>query len=540
MIRWLFVDRCCRYADVKASAFLTHRWKVILLVTLATLTIAGCAPSTQEPMNTVALESRTTETQPGPAIPTETSQPTPTSLPDSWVLGIEARWMDAAETALAALPEGTLPIPIQLQVMDPSEFDSDLASMDIVLKPDALGIPVTSRITALAVPWNAEWEHITLEEAQKIVEEGSPFVAVREWSELPPSLKPLRVDGFYPSQDDYPLRQSWSLHARPGLEEVAEQLALILAAETEDRLIQLTTVGDIMLARRLGEVIANGDITYPFAAVQHLLTGADLTIGNLETALGIGGNPEAKGYTFLAPPEVTGSLALAGFDLLSLANNHAMDYGPQTLLQAIELLSSEGIQTVGAGLNATEAYAPLTLEVDGIVLAFLAFVDVPVEVRGFDTRDWEATATRPGVAWADPFQIRAAIEAAHATADVVVVLLHSGYEYVNTPSPPQQSAARLAIDAGADLVIGHHTHVLQGIEFYGEGTIIYGLGNFVFDDGGVFESGLMNIWLDAGGVRSMDFIPLMVGLDGRPIPADPLQTASIRSTLYTLTRTTQP
>ncbi len=525
---------------VRSSDYLAHWRKMMAVVFLSALVNTGCAPSAQKTFNAVPLVAQTAETLPESTTPTETHQPTPTSLPDSLVLGIEARWKDAVESALIALPEGALPTSILIEIRDPSDLYLDRETLDLALLPDALGIPVTSRMIALAVPWTSEWEQISLEEAQTIIEQGSAFVAVGEWPELPVTLKPLRVDGYHPSQNDYPLRQSWSLHARPGYEPIADQVALVLAAETEEHLIQLTAVGDIMLARRLGEATEGSDLSYPFAAVQHLLGGADLTIGNLESALGDGGKPETKGYTFLAPPETVDSLSVAGFDLLSLANNHAMDYGPQTLLQAIELLTGRGIQTVGAGANAAEAYAPLYLEANGTVMAFLAFVDVPVEVRGFDARDWQATTQRPGVAWADPDKIQSAIKAAEETADVIIVLLHSGYEYVNTPSPPQQFAARLAIDAGADLVIGHHAHVLQGIEFYGEGTIIYGLGNFAFDDGGVIESGLVNIWLDPEGVRSIDFIPLIISLDGRPTPADPAQAKSIRSTLYSLTRITHP
>ena len=463
---------------------------------------------------------------------------TETPLPESLTLGLPPRWLSAGEAALASLPAGSIANSIRLQVMEPSLAQLQSGSIDLAILPDSAGTPVADRMLALAVPWTAEWEHVSLEEAESILDEGSPFVAVLEWPELSPTLKPLRVNGLHPSQPDYPLKENWSLHVRPGLEDIAIPLAHALSIQMKVELGQITAVGDIMLARGLGEAIRSGD--YPFAAVQHLLNRADLTIGNLESALGEGGQAETKGYTFQAPPEAAETLAHAGFDVLSLANNHAMDYGTQNLLQALELLKAQGVLGVGAGSDDSQANAPLFIEVGTLNIAFLSFVDVPVEVRGFDTRVWNAGTGKAGVAWADPQRMRTGIESARASADLVIVLLHSGYEYISEPSPPQQLAARLAIDSGADLVIGHHAHVLQGIEYYGDGVIVYGLGNFAFEDGGVQDTGLMNIWIDNEGVRSLEFVPLVLPDDGRPIPANPVRAELIRSNIYSLTRTVKP
>jgi poly-gamma-glutamate synthesis protein (capsule biosynthesis protein) len=357
---------------------------------------------------------------------------------------------------------------------------------------------------------------------------------------MTPAMKPLKIDGSHPSQLNYPLRTTWSLHAQPGLEEIAASIAQSLSKHLADEVVKVTAVGDIMLARGLGERIRTGEDAHPFSAVGYLLADADLTLGNLETALGEGGHAESKGYTFIAPPQAAEALGLAGFDVLSLANNHAMDYGPQILLEAIDLLEKHGISTVGAGANSAQAYAPFQDEITHITISILAFVDVPIEVRGFDTRIWSAQETKTGVAWADPMRMQSAIALSQEAADFTIVLLHSGYEYISAPSPPQQAAARLAIDAGADLVIGHHSHVLQGVEYYADGVIIYGLGNFAFEDGGVLESGLMNIWVDSEGIRSLQFIPLLVGQDGRPTPADPAHAESIRKEFYNLSRTVEP
>jgi poly-gamma-glutamate capsule biosynthesis protein CapA/YwtB (metallophosphatase superfamily) len=264
------------------------------------------------------------------------------------------------------------------------------------------------------------------------------------------------------------------------------------------------------------------------------LNAADITIGNLESSLGDMGEPVAKSYNFQAPPEAAQSLALAGFDIVSLANNHAMDYGPQALLQAVEILESNEIQTLGAGANLTDARKPVIVEKNGIRVAFLGYVDVPVEVTGFDTRSWEAGLESPGIAWASPETIIQDVSAAKASADVVVVILHSGYEFLQQPSPAQIAASQAAIDAGASLVIGHHSHLLQGVSFYGDGVIVYGLSNFAFDMEGSSDSAILNIWLDSGGVRNLELVPVVIGQGGQPEFPQQGESRRIREEVYFL------
>jgi poly-gamma-glutamate synthesis protein (capsule biosynthesis protein) len=116
-----------------------------------------------------------------------------------------------------------------------------------------------------------------------------------------------------------------------------------------------------------------------------------------------------------------------------------------------------------------------------------------------------------------------------------VVILHSGYENINQPSPPQVAAAHAAIEAGAKLVIGHHAHVLQPIELFSDGVIAYGLGNFAFEDAGPPETGLLNIWIDARGVRELELVPLLLDTDGRPMPASEGKSSAILETFYNMT-----
>ncbi len=271
-------------------------------------------------------------------------------------------------------------------------------------------------------------------------------------------------------------------------------------------------VGDVMLARAVGDLILEEGAAAPFSGVVSTLSEADLLVANLECAISDRGEPQPKRYTFRAPPAAAESLALAGFDVVGLANNHALDYGPEALADTLAILAQYGIAPVGVGPNAAAARAPVVIERRGLRVAFLAYVDVPVETRtGFDTRRWIATESAPGVAWADVEHISADVQAARAQADVVVVLLHAGWES-HAIIRAQRVAARAAIDAGAALVLGSHPHVLQGVERYADGLIVYSLGNFVFD-GFTFPenySAIFTATLTPDGVGDYNWIPVVV------------------------------
>jgi poly-gamma-glutamate capsule biosynthesis protein CapA/YwtB (metallophosphatase superfamily) len=282
-----------------------------------------------------------------------------------------------------------------------------------------------------------------------------------------------------------------------------------------NRQVTLEAVGDIMLARTVGEQVQAHGPQIVFAGVQSVFDSADVLIGNLECAITDSSERQPKIWTFAAPLEMAQALALARFDVLSLANNHAMDYGSQGLFDTRDNLGQYGIASVGAGANAAEAHAPVILERNGLRLAFLAYVDVPVEKDGFDARTWIATASQPGIAWADPDQITTDVAAARLQSDIVIVQLHSGYEvgsYIPTISPNQLAEAHAAIDAGAALVLGSHPHILQSIEQYHGGLIAYSLGNFVMDDyqGIANATIILRVVLTPAGVQSYDWVPVLI------------------------------
>lgn len=283
--------------------------------------------------------------------------------------------------------------------------------------------------------------------------------------------------------------------------------------------VRLLAVGDIMLGRTVGERIARDPRSTPFAHVEALLRGADLAVGNLECVLGEGGTEAKKSFTFRAPSRALSLLEASGLDVVLVANNHILDFGPEPLGPMLASLDASGIRHAGAGLTEEQAHAPAIVTSRGLRVAFLGYVNVPREGGGrggFDARDWEARGAQPGVAWADPPRVAAEVTAARARADVVIVLLHAGNEELRTTSRPQRDAARAAIDAGAAAVLGSHPHRVQALERYHGGIIAYSLGDFVFDGRDIL-SAMLELELTRSGVTATRWIPLHTAR-GTPTP----------------------
>ena len=237
----------------------------------------------------------------------------------------------------------------------------------------------------------------------------------------------------------------------------------------------LLFVGDVMLSRGVGaRMQSEGDWTFPFTEIGETLAAADLTFGNLECPVSDVGRNRHHLYSFRADPRAIEGLKVAGFDVLSVANNHMYDWGPKALLDTTRRLREAGIRPVGAGANDLEAHYPVLAELGGLRIAFLAYVNI-------DPKEATAAPGRPGVAWLEPERVMADIRFARPLADLVIVALHWGIEYATRPQRSQIELAHQMIDAGADLIVGGHPHVVQPLEEYEGRWIAYSLGNFVFD-----------------------------------------------------------
>ncbi len=248
--------------------------------------------------------------------------------------------------------------------------------------------------------------------------------------------------------------------------------------ETKEKPTTLMFVGDIMLDRGVEYMIktqGNGDFRFPFRKIVDDLKGAKLLLGNLEGSISDRGQKVGSIYSFRANPKAIEGLVYAGFDILSVANNHIFDYGREAMEDTFKRLKEAKIDFVGGGFSEKEARSPVIREVNGTKIAFLAYTNL-------GSKQWQAKENSSGIAWLDE-RIEEDIKEAKEKSAIVVVSMHFGEEYQFEPSPEQQYFAHLSIDSGADLVIGHHPHVIQPIEKYKEGYIVYSLGNFVFDQG---------------------------------------------------------
>lgn len=239
--------------------------------------------------------------------------------------------------------------------------------------------------------------------------------------------------------------------------------------------LRIAAVGDIMLGGTGKPEFERFGYDYPFEKTRALLKQSHIVFGNLEGPLTHADHaPVAKKYLYRSPPEkVAPALLNAGFNVVSLANNHAMDQGAEGLKHTLDALDLVGIKHTGAGMNLTEARKPAILESRGTRVAFLAYT------LTFPEEFW-ATADRPGSPFGHQAHVRADIAAAKQQADIVLASFHWGQEGKTELRDYQRSLGRAAIDAGAAAVIGHHPHVLQGVERYKNGVILYSLGNFAF------------------------------------------------------------
>jgi len=239
--------------------------------------------------------------------------------------------------------------------------------------------------------------------------------------------------------------------------------------------ISMILVGDIMLSRQVGEKIAaSGDWRYPFLRIKDFLESADLAVANIENPISNRGIRVGSIYSFRADPRTLAGLKYAGIDIVSLANNHIWDYGREAFLDTMSNLKNEGIEYIGAGYDFDEAHRGIIKIIKGTRITFLAYTDLL-------SKQLNATAAVPGVAIYDRDQMIVDITAAKAKSDIVIVSFHGGTEYETHHSVTQEQIYTTAIDAGADLVVGHHPHVIQEVLKHKNGWIAYSLGNFIFD-----------------------------------------------------------
>lgn len=215
-------------------------------------------------------------------------------------------------------------------------------------------------------------------------------------------------------------------------------------------------------------------------AITPLLSSADVTVINLEAALGMAGTAQDKAFAFRTPAETVVALRSAGVDAVSMANNHGMDFGEAGFAESLRIKSESGFPIIGMGNDEAEAYAPFLTEVKGQRIGVIAATDV---LNDHLMATWTAGPGKPGLASAKGDRLQRLVQEIDATRDKVdtlAVYLHWGIEKQTCPSDRQRELATTLTAAGADIVVGAHPHRLQGMGFLGDKFVAYSLSNFIF------------------------------------------------------------
>lgn len=244
----------------------------------------------------------------------------------------------------------------------------------------------------------------------------------------------------------------------------------------------LVAVGDIMLGGRTKGPIAENGPDYPFGAVLPVLRRASFTLGNLEGPFARKARREPRNYSYRVDPELSRSLARAGVGVVTLANNHLLDCGRAGVLETLEVLGAAGIAPLGAGVNERAAHVPVILNAGRRRIGFLGY---------YWNQRCAATAVLPGSAMDSYSALEADIGGLREKADRIVVTFHWGVPYGREPSLGDRAKAHFAVDCGADVVVGHHPHIVQPFEIYRGRPIFYSVGNFAFGSGNSRAEGLM-------------------------------------------------
>ncbi len=304
----------------------------------------------------------------------------------------------------------------------------------------------------------------------------------------------------------------------------------------EEETISIVAAGDVLLGVCIHKI--DGSEKGPFRQeptsalthVQKILKEADIAFCNLEAPLSDGGKPViGRLSAYRCSPKMVGGLTYAGFDLVNLANNHTMDYGPDALVETLDVLVENKLPTIGAGRNIAEARKPVFLERKGTRFGFLGYTTSENQPQNF-----AAHASKPGVA---PIRISTLfhpphtneedmemmiedIKAARSQADMLIVSCHWSVGLMggsHTLTVHQPAVTHAAIDAGADLVIGHGPHAIQAVEVYKGKAIFYNLGNFVVDrDTPIKDSLLLKCIVSGKKIQKVSFLPVLINKEGQP------------------------
>ncbi len=275
--------------------------------------------------------------------------------------------------------------------------------------------------------------------------------------------------------------------------------------------ISLIAVGDFLLDRNIGNRMKEtNDYHFPIENTKDILRSGDLTFCNIECPICEGAKIGITQVTFRADPETVEALTYGGFDVISLANNHTMDFGEDCLIKTFDYINEAYIEYVGAGKNIQEARTPLIKEIKDTTIAFLAYNDSDVVPSYYFASENSAGTNEMDISRLQE-DIGKIKNGEYGDVDLIIVSMHSGTEFTPIPNSRQTSFARAAIDAGAEIVLGHHPHAVQHIEQYNGKYIVYSMGNFVLDQmrwENCTKELLLNLSISKDKVTEVEVIPL--------------------------------
>jgi poly-gamma-glutamate synthesis protein (capsule biosynthesis protein) len=276
--------------------------------------------------------------------------------------------------------------------------------------------------------------------------------------------------------------------------------------------ITLAFAGDVHFAGRVARLLDDPATT--FGPITSVLKAADFTAVNLETSVTRRGEPQPKTYHFATTPSAFTALRDAGVDLVTMANNHILDYGQTGLADTLAAAKAAHFPYVGAGVDAAAAWAPYVTTINGTKIAIVGISQV-AELAS----SWVATAHRPGEANTINLpQTLAAVRAAKRLARLVIVFMHWGTEGMACPDQNQLSLAPKLAAAGASIIIGAHAHTLEGSGWLGHTFVAYGMGNFLWwENSFSTATGVLKLTLHPHAPLTARFIPAVVSATGQPI-----------------------
>jgi poly-gamma-glutamate synthesis protein (capsule biosynthesis protein) len=276
--------------------------------------------------------------------------------------------------------------------------------------------------------------------------------------------------------------------------------------------IALAFAGDVHFAGRVARLLEDPVTT--FGPIKSVLGSADFVAVNLETPVTGRGQPQPKTYHFATTPGAFTALRDAGVELVTIANNHILDYGQAGLADTLAAAKAAHFPVVGAGINASAAWAPYVTTINGTKIAIVGVSQV-AELAS----SWVATASRPGEANAINLgRTLEAVRAAKRLARIVIVFMHWGTEGMACPDQNQLSLAPKLADAGASVIIGAHAHMLQGSGWLGHTFVAYGMGNFLWwENSYSTATGVLKLTLHPHAPLTARFIPAVVSATGQPI-----------------------